>query len=139
MSKEKKITVSKIILFVPYLFLIYFTFLFSRILFPMIETGTYDYSVIEYYGLEIMVPAMSLCAIAQTTYGIKSKAEYLANVMIYNISRLIAIQKENPEYQIYDSSAAKEDAYNATAAYEEQINEMNRNTLMETPSKDNMY
>lgn len=131
---EKRITVSKIILFLPYVFLTYFTWLFTLILTPMISDNEYNYQVIQYYGLQVLIPVLSLCAIAQTTYSIKAKAEYLANVMVYNIYRMIDIQKAYPEYKIYDTTEIKKDAANVTQPYEEQLNLMNKTTIAETPS-----
>ena len=133
-SREKRITVSKIILFLPYAFLIYFTWLFTLMLTPMIAKDEYNYQVIQYYGLEVLIPILSLCAIAQTTYSIKAKAEYLAHVMVYNIYRMIDIQKAYPEYKIYDTTEIKKDAANATQPYEEQLNMMNKTAIAETPS-----
>ena len=133
-SREKRVTVSKVILFLPYAFLTYFTWLFTLMLTPMIAEDEYNYQVIQYYGLEVLIPILSLCAIAQTTYSIKAKAEYLANVMVYNIYRMIDIQKAYPEYKIYDTTEIKKDAANATQPYEEQLNLMNKTAIAETPS-----
>ena len=54
--------------------------------------------------------------------------------MVYNIYRMIDIQKAYPEYKIYDTTEIKKDAANATQPYEEQLNMMNKTAIAETPS-----
>jgi hypothetical protein len=103
-------------------------------LMPMIENNEYNYYAIEYFGLEVLIPIIGLCMVAQTTYSIKSKAEYLANTMIYNIYRLIDIQEAYPQYKIYDTAEIKKDAANATQPYKDKIADMDRTVLNENPS-----
>lgn len=132
--KPKKMSTSKIILFIPYLFLIVAFAEMLRIVEFMITKDNWNYAIIQYYGLEVLIPIIGLCMVAQTTYSIKAKAENLANTMIYNIYSLIDIQKTYPEYQIYDSTAIKKDAAAIVNPYKEQMEQMNRSVLNETPT-----
>ena len=118
--------------FIPLIVSIWMVFYFVC----KIESGntTLSYNIITSMLTYMVMPSFAFPTVVFTCYAIKTKAENLIKLQIYSIYSLIDIQKGNPEFQIYTTINAKQDANNITTTISNQMDTMTKMAINENAS-----
>lgn len=134
--EKKKFEFSKIISILTYTILIFSLSLLLFIIILRLFTSNENITdeIISNIALYVVTPAFALVGVTNSFYYIKSKAENLIRLKVYNIATMIDIQDKNPNYMIYSSQNAREDFDEINQSIDNSIDSMIDNTMAEDPS-----
>lgn len=134
--KPKKLTTSKIVLYIPYFFVSVAFVTFVCLILKLFATDQYAYisTFTLNYGLYIYTPTNLLATAVTLGYQIKSKIEFIANSKLYEIFAMVDLQEKYPQYEIYNTVEIRKDVDSIIKPIDEQIDVTYKQSLSENAS-----